>query len=159
MTATTLPAVDEAVAKALSMIEAHDYVSFADLSREIPGFTAEGDEIILLSTGNAVLWAVSPFGSEVFKQLEPLVAFHPSSLLIYLIDGEHLRLDKPHQFMPMTLRPLRFADYIGPNGRVMSFADKKKAWTTVTRQLGKAGVAEGKRKARELVASTLGELQ
>ena len=35
--------VDEVVAKACSLIEARDYVSFAELGREIPGFDAERD--------------------------------------------------------------------------------------------------------------------
>jgi hypothetical protein len=80
----------------------------------------------------------------VFKRIESRVAFHPSSLLVYLIDGASLNLKKPWRFAPMTLRPLRFADYIGPNGRIMTIGDKK-PWTKLTRTIGKTAVAEGKR--------------
>ena len=54
----------------------------------------------------------------------------------------------------MTLRPLRFADYVGLNGRVMALGDQKTLWTKLTRAIGKTAVAEGKRKARELIAAS-----
>ena len=43
--------VKEAAAKALALIEARDYVSFAELGREIPGFSAEGHEATLICIG------------------------------------------------------------------------------------------------------------
>ena len=49
--------VDQAVAKALSLIEARDYVSFAELGREIPGFDAEKDDGgYVIGVGDAVWW-------------------------------------------------------------------------------------------------------
>lgn len=75
--------VDEGAAKALALIEEYDYVSFAQLGREIPGFSAEGHEATLICIGNDVFWAVTSFGNEVFKRIKSRVAFHPSSLLVY----------------------------------------------------------------------------
>ena len=62
--------VDQAVAKALSLIEARDYVSFAELGREIPGFDAEKDDGgYVIGVGDAVLWLATKFGWEVYVGL------------------------------------------------------------------------------------------
>jgi hypothetical protein len=58
--------VDEGAAKALALIEEYDYVSFAQLGREIPSFSAQGHEATLICIGNDVFWAVTSFGDEVF---------------------------------------------------------------------------------------------
>jgi hypothetical protein len=46
------------------VIEARNYVSFAELGRKIPGFTAEKD-----SVGDAVWWLATKFGWEVYVGL------------------------------------------------------------------------------------------
>ena len=67
-------------------------MSFAELGRRIPGFSATENDTILICIDNDVFWAVTSFGSEVFEQIKSRVAFHPSSLLLYLINGASLNL-------------------------------------------------------------------
>jgi hypothetical protein len=51
------------------VIEAHNYVSFAELGREIPGFTAEKN-----SVGDAVWWLATKFGWDVYIRLQSRVS-------------------------------------------------------------------------------------
>jgi hypothetical protein len=156
MTAATISlTLDEAVAKAMSLIEARDYVTFAELGHEIPGFTAEpNDDGYVIGIGDAVWWVATRFGWGLYLDLHNRVSFHPSTLLVYLVDGGFLRVKKPNCFVPMTLRPRRFTDFVSVNGLAWSIGADKKMWAKFSRSCGKVGLAEGKRKARELAAST-----
>jgi hypothetical protein len=143
--------IDAAVERAVALVEAGDYTSFVEIERAIPNFGASDDEHFAVRAGNALIWVVSEFGAEVAIKLLSRVAICPSSMLVYLIDGKLIRPPKPDKFFLVTLRPLRFADFVTPNGVIMALGTKRLRSTT--RGPGKAAIAEGKRKARGLVAT------
>jgi hypothetical protein len=93
----------------------NDHVSFAELANRFPGF-AEGEHSLCLGDDNMVLWSgMTQEAVTIISELlnENAVHAHPSTLLVYLVDGRHLtlpipkttrKLTKPH-WVPVTLRP------------------------------------------------------
>lgn len=125
---TTTGTTIEAMAKAIEdLINAEDYVSFAELNREVPGFAPSADApAVGLRVGKRPIWVMSAAGSEalwlLFDQLRACAT--PSSPLTYLIDGASLKSAK---WAPMTLRPGRYANFIGPGGLPLYAPEKQVA--------------------------------
>jgi hypothetical protein len=106
----------EAMAKAIAdLVEASDYVSFAEVDREVPGFKAEGLSVFELRMGGAPVWLMSAAGGDALRLLfdRRRVCVTPSSVLTYAIDGASLG---DPDWQPMTLRPAVFANFVTAAG-------------------------------------------
>lgn len=117
---TTPTKVADAV---VAYVESHDWVSFVEAERVAAehGVSGESGHGLESSTVNNVVFWV---GGEAFIELmrhvlsEKRVHLHPSTMLVYLVDGKVLTLplakrpptngySKPH-WAPMTLRTVPF---------------------------------------------------
>lgn len=100
----------------LDYVRATDHVSFAELGNHFEGFT--GGDHALCKAHNIILWAgMTEEAVQAMMSLltEKLITPHPSSQLVYLIDGRSLTLPivkrvrkykNPH-WLPVTLRPAK----------------------------------------------------
>ena len=113
----------------IAYVEASDYVTFAELCRDIPGFEAtedaEATETVALAE-NIILWAgLTPTGREALLGALYTGRIHmlPANPLTYAMDGARMTLPvlsrtkkppkappkKPHWF-PVTFRPGPYPD-------------------------------------------------
>lgn len=111
MTAATEPNMEDEIFR---LIKRRQHVSFAELVRKIPGF--DGGNVDLLSEGveNIVFWTgISEQALQALNSLhaQKKIFKHPSSTLVYFIDGMVLNLPvakrkreyKTQHWCPITL--------------------------------------------------------
>jgi hypothetical protein len=111
----------------LDLVQRHDFVSFAELTRKIAGFSGDREMVL---RNNLVLW--SGLSKSAERSLSRLwrsgrIAFEPANPLVYLVDGQALEYPlarspfpyaEPH-WLPVVLRPAESAPewtYV-PGGR------------------------------------------
>lgn len=102
------------------------HVSFAELMKEVPGFSGGDFEYVLEFCENIILWGgMTEAGCEAIRELkvEGKIHFEPAGPLVYLIDGAALKL-------PLVRRAVKY---------------KKPHWLPVTISLGPAKPPKRKR--------------
>jgi hypothetical protein len=149
---------DEAVATIVALVEERDHVTFVEIGRAVPGFNYQrGTHGHVVGQdkpkgcGLMVYWLMSDFGLDVYQAIKSKVAFAPTSIIVYLVDGGVPKLKPPDEFVPMVLRPVRATTFIAADGS--NVAVPSEHWPRLRRWLGKDAVAAGRAKAKAFVAA------
>ena len=122
--------IDEAIKKAVALIHRKDYVSFVELTREIPEMAAtQTDRVQIVyeslpkKAGVCVIWEVSRFGADVYDRLKSHVSLKVTDALPYLIDGATIYVEPPDEITYILFRPKWFATIIAMDGSYVHLSD------------------------------------
>lgn len=118
----------------VAVVEARDWVTFAELDRYVPGFQHGPGDTKTLCLGPKVVWQASDAGFTALCKAwdEGRVCAAGASVLAYIADGTVLH---GKDWLPLSLRPGRFTNYHTPAPGNLAFYVDDKTLKSVTRKL------------------------
>lgn len=117
----------------VALVEARDFVTFAELDRLVAGFKGEPDNEMTICLGPKILWVASKAGQAALCRVwdEGRVCASSASTLTYLVDGVMLQ---EKDWLPLVLRPGRFTNFHTPPPGNLAFFLEPKILKSVSRK-------------------------